>query len=298
MSGRSVDVDEERMRHLLRGHARTFALTLRLLPHRLRESLGLAYLLARTSDTLADSGQIPRERRLAMLADLAEALSKDRPDAWRPRVETGELGAGDDELVRALPQLLVSLEENPDRREVIALWRSIVEGQNFDLTRFPSEAPLRFEELDRYCGLVAGSVGETWTTLMAKHAPQTLRHPQVEMMRLGFEYGKGLQLLNILRDRSADRAMGRLYVEERELQAKVDLSEQWLRSGEKYLQGLRPGKILMATALPFDLAMHTLGKIRQSPEESRIRLPRIMVRWIVIRGMASLCLPRRMNPAS
>jgi farnesyl-diphosphate farnesyltransferase len=298
MSARCVDVDEEMMRHLLRTHARTFALTLSLLPHPLRQRLGVAYLLARTSDTLADSGQIPNERRLALLADLAEALSKDRLSAWHPKIQRGELGTGDQELIRALPQLLACLEENPDRCEVIALWRSIVEGQNFDLTRFPSEAPLCFEELDLYCGLVAGSVGETWTTLIAKHASQTLRHPLVEMRHLGFEYGKGLQLLNILRDRTADRAIGRSYVAECELSAMADLSEQWLRSGEKYLHGLRPGRILMATALPFDLAMNTLGKIRQSPDESRIRLPRSMVRWIVIRGTASLCLPRRMNPAS
>jgi len=298
MSIPSVDQGEEMIRHLLRTHARTFALTLSLLPHQLRGSLGVAYLLARTSDTLADAGEIPKGRRLALLDDLAGALAKDRPSAWNPKIQRGELGAGNDELIRALPQLLAILDENPDRREVIGLWRSIVEGQNFDLTRFPSEDPLGVEELDRYCGLVAGSVGETWTTLIAKHAFQTLRHPLAEMRHLGFEYGKGLQLLNILRDRTADRAMGRSYVAEWELSAMADLSEQWLRSGEKYFQGLRPGRILMATALPFDLAMHTLGKIRQSPEEPRIRLPRSMVRWIVIRGTASLCLPRRMNPAS
>lgn len=286
------------MRHLLRTHARTFALTLSLLPNQLRRSLGVAYLLARISDTIADSGVIPKGRRQALLDDLAEALAKDRPGAWNPKIQRGELGAGNDELIRALPQLLAILDENPDRREVIGLWRSIVEGQNFDLTRFPSEDPLGVEELDRYCGLVAGSVGETWTTLIAKHASQTLRHPLAEMRHLGFEYGKGLQLLNILRDRTTDRAMGRSYVAEWELSAMADLSEQWLRSGEKYFQGLRPGRILMATALPFDLAMQTLGKIRQSPEGSRIRLPRSMVRWIVIRGTASLCLPRRMNPAS
>lgn len=293
-----MELEVEVVNDLLCRHARTFALTLRLLPRPLRRSLGLAYLLARASDTLADSGEIAMERRLSLLAELTEALTRDCPAAWRPHIRPGELGGREEELIRAVPHLLARLEVTPDRREVIALWRSIAEGQSFDLIRFPSDEPLGSQELDRYCGLVAGVVGETWTALIAKHAPRTLRHPLVEMRQLGFEYGKGLQLLNILRDRTQDRAMGRLYVNESELPAKHELLERWLSSGERYLQGLNPGRILMATALPLDLAVPTLAKIRHSPADVRARLSRHEIRRIVIRGAASLCLPRRMNPAS
>ena len=45
----------EEMPDMLRVHARTMELSLRLLPCSLREPLGLAYLLARVSDTIADS---------------------------------------------------------------------------------------------------------------------------------------------------------------------------------------------------------------------------------------------------
>jgi len=59
---------------LLRAHARTMALSLRILPPSLRESLGLAYLLARASDTIADSGTMETGERIAWLEAIRAAL--------------------------------------------------------------------------------------------------------------------------------------------------------------------------------------------------------------------------------
>jgi len=210
----------------------------------------------------------------------------------------GELDESQAELITAVPRLINALEISPDSDELLKLWRLILEGQLFDLRRFPSDEPLNREELERYCFLVAGSVGECWTALIAKHSPCTLLRSEEEMKRLGCDYGKGLQLLNILRDRAEDRAMGRDYVEEGDLAELFELAEAWLRSGEKYLTGLRPGRLLMGTALPYDLALPTLWKMKQSPDAARVRISRRDVRSVVIRGAASLCLPRRMNPAS
>ena len=288
----------QEIRYLLNDHARTFALTLRILPRSLREPLGLGYLLARASDTIADAGTIPRERRITLLEKLRMSLSGGVCDAWQPRILSGELNDSEGELIRAVPQLIAALQGSPDRKELISLWQSIVEGQLADLTRFPSELPLGDEELENYCCLVAGSVGETWTLLIAKHEPQTLQRPEEEMKRLGGEYGKGLQLVNILRDRVEDRSVGRLYVKNEDLSSLYDLAEEWLGSGEEYLTGLRPGRILMATALPHDLAVRTLREIKRSPEAARVRIPRREVRAVLVRNLYSLCLPRHMNPAS
>ncbi len=288
----------QEIRYLLNDHARTFALTLRILPRSLREPLGLGYLLARASDTIADAGTIPRERRITLLEKLRMSLSGGVCDAWQPRILSGELNDSEGELIRAVPQLIAALQGSPDRKELISLWQSIVEGQLADLTRFPSELPLGDEELENYCCLVAGSVGETWTHLIAKHEPQTLLRPEEEMKRLGGEYGKGLQLVNILRDRMEDRSVGRLYVKNDDLPSLYDLAEEWLGSGEEYLTGLRSGRLLMATALPHDLAVRTLRQIKRSPEAARVRIPRREVRVILVRSLYSLCLPRRMNPAS
>ena len=283
---------------LLRLHARTFELTLRFLPRSLREPLGLAYLLARASDTIADSGAIPLERRIVILEELRRSLGGDAFDIWQPKTHEGELSNNDGELIRAVPQLIAAWKVSPDRKELMSLWQFIVEGQLSDLTRFPSEVTLGRDELERYCFLVAGSVGETWTKLITKHDPLSILRPQGEMQRLGIAYGMGLQLVNILRDRVEDRASGRHYVQDAELPALYDLAEEWLGLGEEYLTGLRPGRVLMATVLPHDFALRTLREIKRAPDTVQVRIPRREVRSVLIRSVISLCLPRRMNPAS
>jgi farnesyl-diphosphate farnesyltransferase len=297
-------MEDGEISYLLRNHARTFALTLAILPRSLREPLGVTYLLARASDTIADAVMISRERRVALLEELESALSGGSPKArwgWAPVMMSGELDASQAELMAAVPRLINALEISFDRDELFKLWRLILEGQLFDLRRFPSDEPLNREELERYCFLVAGSVGECWTRLLSVHAPDRLMLPMTEMIPLGIAYGKGLQLLNILRDRAEDRSLGRVYARVEELAGLFALAEEWLALGERYLEHLRPGRILFATALPLDLAWSTLAKLKDPDLHSSLnglKLNRWEVYALLLRGMNSLCLPRRGNPAS
>jgi len=297
-------MEDGEISYLLRNHARTFALTLAILPRSLREPLGVTYLLARASDTIADAGMISRERRVALLEELESALSGGSPKArwgWAPVMMSGELDASQAELMAAVPRLINALEISFDRDELFKLWRLILEGQLFDLRRFPADEPLNREELERYCFLVAGSVGECWTRLLSVHAPDRLMLPMTEMIPLGIAYGKGLQLLNILRDRAEDRFLGRIYARVEELPGLFALAEEWLALGERYLAHLRPGRVLFATALPLDLAWSTLAKLKDPELHSSLnglKLNRWEVYALLLRGMNSLCLPRRGNPAS
>lgn len=287
---------------LLRDHARTFALTLRLLPRDLREPLGIAYLLARASDTIADTAGVPRERRLELLRELDAMFRGGDSATWRPPLEAG-FSSSEMELLRAVPALLAAwgaLPEREEERETIrVLWLTILQGQMFDVQRFaPGAGPLTREELELYCGWVAGSVGVAWTSLISAHSPGTLRRPREDMERLGMDYGRGLQLVNILRDRSADRLLGRRYVEDDDLPGLLELAGEWLGSGGVYLSQLLPGRILTGSALPYDLAVRTLAAIRNSPETPRVKLPRGEVRLVLLRSMACLCFPRSVDPAS
>ena len=297
-------MEDGEISYLLRNHARTFALTLAILPRSLREPLGVTYLLARASDTIADAGKISRERRVALLEELESTLSGGSPKArwgWAPVMMSGELDASQAELMAAVPRLINALEISFDRDELFKLWRLILEGQLFDLRRFPSDEPLNREELERYCFLVAGSVGECWTRLLSVHAPDRLMLPMTEMIPLGIAYGKGLQLLNILRDRAEDRSLGRIYARVEELPGLFALAEEWLALGERYLAHLRPGRVLFATGLPLDLAWSTLAKLKDPDLHSSLnglKLNRWEVYALLLRGMNSLCLPRRGNPAS
>lgn len=268
------------------------ALSLRLLPTALREPLGLSYLLARASDTIADRGDLATRQRIQWLEAMAAGGYPGRVE------ECDQLGfnLAERDLLRSLPGLLLLLEQSPDRGEIRGLWQQILGGQLFDLRRFVSGcAPLERAELVDYCDRVAGCVGRSWTRLIERHQPRELRPPVEELLPLATGYGNGLQLLNILRDRESDRASGRPYIREEEVGELLALAVNWLDSGEQYLAAIRPGRILMASALPLDLARETLDLIggRSGPQA---RLTRRDVRRILVRSLRSLVLPRRHDP--
>ncbi|GIT75457.1 MAG: hypothetical protein Ct9H300mP30_5190 [Methanobacteriota archaeon] len=62
-----ADVLDAELDAILKGTSRSFYLSLKQLPSGVRSQLGLLYLLARTSDTIADSERGSAESRLAAL---------------------------------------------------------------------------------------------------------------------------------------------------------------------------------------------------------------------------------------
>ena len=60
---------------LLKGVSRSFYLTLRVLPAGMRDPIGLAYLLARAADTIADTSLIAPARRLELLLSLRDQVN-------------------------------------------------------------------------------------------------------------------------------------------------------------------------------------------------------------------------------
>ena len=66
------------LKELLKQNSRTFYWTLRVLPSAIRPQIGLAYLLARTTDTIADTEILPVEQRLEALGKLRGRILGDR----------------------------------------------------------------------------------------------------------------------------------------------------------------------------------------------------------------------------
>ena len=75
-------------------------LTLRVLPVGLKEPIGLAYLLARTADTIADTAVVSPERRIEMLLSLRAQVNGEEDEAGLARMES-EARAAADRLARA-----------------------------------------------------------------------------------------------------------------------------------------------------------------------------------------------------
>lgn len=238
---------------LLKQVSRSFYLTLRLLPPPVRESMALAYLLARVTDTEADGAATDAERQL--LARRGEIKS------W--------------------------LEKSKDRAEIGEVWTMIQQGQEFDRERFSaSKEALTPEELDRYTYLVAGCVGEFWTTLCAKRIPDFARLPREEMTRLGIRFGKGLQLVNILRDRRADAEIGRVYLPREGISAALGRARECLRDAARYTRALRGWRLRAACALPYLLALETLDLVERQPDTPRVKVTRGRVWWLLLQALA------------
>jgi farnesyl-diphosphate farnesyltransferase len=207
---------------LLRGVSRSFYVSIRLLPRPLREPVAAAYLLARATDTIADTTQLAPPARREKLATLGAAIEGDaaaRAAISELATSFAALQQDPDEraLILALPQCLAWLDAlgNADQRDVRTVLRHITLGQALDIERFGNDAQVcalaTAAELEEYTWLVAGCVGEFWTDLCFRHVPGFASLPQEEMRALGRAYGSGLQLINILRDAGADLAAGRCY---------------------------------------------------------------------------------------
>jgi farnesyl-diphosphate farnesyltransferase len=175
---------------------------------------------------------------------------------------------------------LATMREVPLRaiREVL---QHIIEGQRLDLERFPGDGRLRClvddAELDDYTWRVAGCVGEFWTGLCATEKPGALDPAvPVEQMKLwGADFGRGLQLVNILRDIGEDLRDGRGYLPDTVVAGRLDavaLQAAWrhwaaacrlhLEAGLHYVRHVADAKLRYATALPLLLAARTLALLR------------------------------------
>jgi farnesyl-diphosphate farnesyltransferase len=209
---------------LLKSVSRSFYLTLRILPGAMRDPIGLAYLLARAADTIADTSLISPQRRLDLLLSLREQVNGTRDDAALRQIANEVAGqqAQPDEraLLESLGDALAILPQlsASDAAAVRDIVTTLTTGMEFDLRTFPDETSGRivaldqFDELDRYTYLVAGCVGEFWTKMTYAHMPGVLKESEQVMLERGVRFGKALQMTNVLRDCARDLRIGRCYL--------------------------------------------------------------------------------------
>ena len=269
---------------ILRRTSRSFHLTIRLLPRAVRGDVALAYLLARAMDTLADTSTAAPAGRLALLRTARASLDRPSIDGYRAEEwEKFQRDPAERRLLGLLPGLWSRLAAGNDR-SVPGVLGHIMDGQIFDLERFgPGAPPLTAEELERYTWLVAGSVGEFWTDLCAARLGDFARAPLETMRRRGARYGQALQLVNVLRDRRMDAALGRIYITDDEAPRWTAQAGAWLGEGAAYCADLRSGRLRYATLLPALLGWRTLSlSSRQTPGLlTPVKVPRHEVgRWM------------------
>src|SRR5213080_962352 len=184
---------------ILRSVSRSFYLSIRLLPAKLREPIALAYLLARATDTIADTAEIEATLRLKHLGRLAALIQGDDLSEEFSDFAVRQTNPAERTLMESVPLCLawlraISPNEQKEIRDVLL---RINEGQSLDVQRFGDAAQITALEtaadLDRYTYLVAGCVGEFWTNICFLHLPRFSTKSGEEMVSLGVSYGKSLQ---------------------------------------------------------------------------------------------------------
>lgn len=238
--------DLARCAQLLPSVSRTFALTIRVLPGSLRDTVTVAYLLCRIADVLEDSNQIdPRVRRSGLL-ELAEAFASlteramDLSPAATPESERRTLErlldclegspawTGLDDSSRSLLQsreaVLRAFHALPlISRGIIAHWveamaRGMAGFVEKELDAEPADGLLfrlhTWEEMRSYAYCVAGTVGYLLTELFTHDLRLGDNAKTARLRDLAGSFGLGLQLTNILQDFSEDRVRGWSYVPE------------------------------------------------------------------------------------
>ena len=287
---------------VLRQVSRSFYLSLRILPGSLREPIGLAYLLARAADTVADTRVIPRAERLKHLEALRAAYAGSPADvtALAQACAAPQADAAERRLLQRLDEALARLASLPtgDRTAARAVLETLTSGMILDLERFPGEdaaglaALDTLEELDLYTYLVAGCVGPFWTALHVAHRRRLAGWDVERMSAEGVRFGKALQMTNVLRDVPRDLRAGRCYLPARELEPlglrPVDLLDPELTPRARPL--LR--RLITQTLEHYDVAWRYTLAIPRA--EWRMRLA---CAWPLLIGLGTLALlARHPNP--
>ncbi len=283
------------MTDLLRSVSRTFYLTLRILPSALREPIGLAYLLARAADTIADTRLLPPATRLHYLLLFREQIKgPSTPQSLREialALTDKQSLPAERTLLLALPEAFAMLEalSETDRTLIRHIVVTLSQGMEIDLTYFPAEESGQIRalkdpaHLEQYIYYVAGCVGEFWTRMIRAHTTSLKQWDTEQMCAMGIRFGKALQLTNVLRDVPKDLRIGRCYLPESAL----------IRAGVRPETLLDP--TLSSRVRPVLLLfLQTALEYYRSAEEYLLAIPRrclrlrLAVLWPILIGLATL----------
>lgn len=313
---------------LLKDVSRSFYTTLRVLPGAVRPQISLAYLLARATDTVADTQIVSIDLRLDALRLLRERIL----GLHEQPLNFGELSrqqgsSSERVLLERIEEALSLLVSFPmaDQQLIREVLTTITSGQELDLVRFGSGTgsniliPLTDPDLDDYTYRVAGCVGEFWTKVCRAHVFPKAKLDDARLLADAVRFGKGLQLVNILRDLPADLRQGRCYLPAEKLHyagltpmnlletrsepqlrplydSYLDIAQAHLAAGWDYTNALPRSciRVRLACAWPVLIGVRTLARLRVEnilDASRRVKVSRAEVRSLILRSIFLYPLP-------
>lgn len=278
--------------------SRTFALTIPLLPLPLADYVSHAYLMCRIADTIEDDPIAPAQAKFCWLRDYGAYALQGFEDELRcldlhHRAVPLCSGAhrSEQDLLADLPEVVARLQTFPQtQRRLIGRCVAIM---SFGMAHFCGQNELKNRrELDEYCYFVAGVVGEFLAESFALSYPEASRS---RLLELSVSFAEGLQLTNILKDRSLDAVRQVSYLpgegessETETISSYVSLCAGHLEDALDFVCALPVGaegvrafcliNVLMAAA--------TLRNIRRQPQKGQgnLKISRRTVVWLMKAG--------------
>ncbi|MFT5465421.1 MAG: farnesyl-diphosphate farnesyltransferase [Verrucomicrobiales bacterium] len=275
---------------------------MKLLPKGVRAPISLGYLLARASDTIADTRGPSSTVRKSLLVRYRGLIHVEKPSETEVELLANEIRQeilpkvhhdGEQALLGQIEACFGWLRKfsGPDRSALHKVLDLIVKAQINDVEVFGAANRLNLQflqneaDLVRYADMVAGSVGIFWTEICAARDANFADMTVDAMRSRGERYGRGLQILNIVQDLGDDLKAGRCYLPHEQLleggwvegtwmsnQASImNVSKIWLdraeleiRQGLAYAEQLNGKRLRVATILPALIAARTIRDIRKS----------------------------------
>ena len=208
--------------------------------------------------------------------------------AKRPSEHEGYL-----RLVAAIPDVLgeVARLEGPRREIVVAHAVRSAMGMADVLRRSEPDGWVRLgslSDLQDYCYIVAGIVGELLTSLFLHDAPALAREATT-LREHERAFGEALQLVNILKDESDDESEGRRFLPASVRRSEVvDLARADLGRAATYtaalVRGGAPPGFVAFTAMPAELAVKSLDRVVEDGPGAKV--PRAVVLEMMVRYKA------------
>lgn len=209
-------------------HSRTFAIPIAMLQAPLEQGVTAAYLLCRVADTVEDNPHAtPRERETLFrcLLDVLDG-SRDAGDFIEGCERVRGFTSNELSLMAGLPRVLRVFREAPGHENAARWIGELIRGMGIYAQRLPDPddgvtSLTTIADLNRYCYFVAGTIGHLLSELFcAQLALPAAARQRLQQFAEGF--GRGLQLVNILRDMSGDLERRVCFVPRAEL-ARFDL---------------------------------------------------------------------------
>jgi len=244
---------------VLKETSRTFYIPITFLQKELKDSVAAAYLVFRAIDEIEDHEQLDNDVKHTILMQVSELFKQPFDNEAYVRI----LGGTKDQM----PEVTLRLEEwlQACPKDTLSIVTNAACEMAFGMAKWAKEnwAIRRREDLDDYTYYVAGLVGVTLSGLWEHYGEEKTDR------ELAIGYGRGLQMVNILRNEQEDLdERGISFVPDGWSRAELfDYAEENLAKADDYMKSLHKKTILLFCRLPLALAHKTLKAMKEGREK-------------------------------